>query len=232
MIEELKPLADGSLLAFELADLASQDEVRKLAARLGEKHSALHGLGNNAGVVMGARIITGDETEVTLAVNHLAPFLLTELTADLLAADDGGRVVNINSFMHKRGEANLDNLNAELWFNPWKTYSNTKLFSLLSTFAWARRLSDRNITVNAYNPGVVRTKMLGGGVIKFLAPLFAKSANTAASTAEFLVVSPKVEGITGCYYAATGSQKQPAAITKDQQLQEKVFDATEALIKN
>jgi NAD(P)-dependent dehydrogenase (short-subunit alcohol dehydrogenase family) len=132
--------------------------------------------------------------------------------------------------MHKRGAVDLDNLNAQNFFRPLLTYSSAKLLSLMTTLAWARRLEKRNITVNAYNPGMVRTKMLGGTTVRIVAPLFAKSPKTAASTANFLAISPRVVGQTGGYYAATGSKKRPSNTALDETVQESVFAATEKLI--
>jgi retinol dehydrogenase 12 len=230
LVAELKELSGGALLESVVADLASQAAIAEMVQRVKSRHSSLHALVNNAGVIMGERLLGDDGVEITLAVNHVAPFLLTQLFTPELSAGGGGRIVNVNSFLHKRGSVDLGDLNAENFFRPLRTYSSAKLLSLMTTLAWSRRLAGRQITVNAYNPGTVRTKMLGGGLIRLVAPLFAKSPATAASTAAFLVISPKVAQVTGGYYAVTGSRKEPSSAALDQEMQEAVFAATERLI--
>jgi retinol dehydrogenase-12 len=230
LVAELKQLSGDALLESVVADLASQAEIKDLATKIKSKHKSLHAVVNNAGVIMGERILSDEGVEITLAVNHVAPFLMTELFAAELAADGGGRVVNINSFMHKRGAVDLDNLNAQNFFRPMLTYSSSKLLSLMTTLAWARRLEEQNVTVNAYNPGMVRTKMLRSTPAAIIAPLIAKSPKTAASTAVFLTLSARVAGQTGGYYAATGSKKKPSDTSLNETVQESVFTATEELI--
>jgi NAD(P)-dependent dehydrogenase (short-subunit alcohol dehydrogenase family) len=231
LVAELKQLSGDTLLESVSADLASQAEIKDLASKIKSRHKSLHAVVNNAGVIMGARVLSDEGVEITLAVNHVAPFLITELLQDELADGDGGRVVNVNSFLHKRGSVDLENLNAQNFFRPVLTYSSAKLLSLMTTLAWSRRLRKRNITVNAYNPGMVRTKMIGGTAVRIISPLFAKSPKTAASTAAFLAISPKVAGLTGGYYAATGGQKKPSDASQDEAVQESVFVATEKLIR-
>jgi len=230
LVAELKQLSGDALLESVAADLASQAEIRDLTGKIKGRHNSLYAVVNNAGVIMGERVLSDEGVEISLAVNHVAPFLITELLQDELAANDGGRVVNINSFLHKRGVVDLNNLNAQNFFRPVLTYSSAKLLSLMTTLAWSRRLQKRNVTVNAYNPGMVRTKMLGGTAIRIMSPLFAKSPRTAASTAEFLMLSARVAGQTGGYYAATGSKKKPSDKALDEAAQESVFTATEELI--
>jgi NAD(P)-dependent dehydrogenase (short-subunit alcohol dehydrogenase family) len=230
LVAELKELSGETLLESVVADLASQAEITDMVKKVQAGHKSLYAVVNNAGVVMGERLVSDDGVEITLAVNHVAPFLITQLLQDELAANEGGRVVNVNSFLHKRGSVELQDLNAEKFFRPISTYSSAKLLSLMTTMVWARKLSERNITVNAYNPGVVRTKMIGGGFVRALSPLFAKSPKTAASTAAFLATSPKVEGFTGGYYAATGARKKPSDASLDEEMQETVFAATEKLL--
>ncbi|MEE9592964.1 MAG: SDR family NAD(P)-dependent oxidoreductase, partial [Thermoplasmata archaeon] len=77
-----------------LADLSSQDEIRDLAAEVESDYAALHVLVNNAGALVNPREETLDRMEYTFALNHLAPFLLTNLLRDLLKSSGPARIVN------------------------------------------------------------------------------------------------------------------------------------------
>lgn len=231
LVAELKLVNNGALLELEVADLASQREVKQLAKSVADRHPSLSAVVNNAGVIAGAYMLTEDAVELGMAVNHVAPFMLTQLLKPQLVAGGGGRVVNVNSFLHKRGKLELNNLRKNEGGDSLHRYSNTKLASLLATYAWARKLEAEGVTVNAYNPGIVRTNMLPGGIVKVVAPLIAKSPKTAATTAAFLAISPRVAGLTGGYFAATGVRKASSKISRDEDLQDKVFDATLELVK-
>ena len=231
LVEELRQIAGDSTVELVIADLASQAEIASMAKELSQKHVSLHALVNNAGVRAKERSVSKDGLEMNLAVNHVAPFLLVRELADSLAAGNGGRVINLNSMMHRRAALDWEDLNSEKNFSPTLTYANSKLLSLMTTYAWARRLLDRKVTVNAYDPGLVRTHSFEG-LMKIFAPLIAKAPKTAASTAAFLAMSPKLDGASGGYYVATGSVKASSEESGDETLQEKAFTSTEALLKS
>ena len=231
MVAELRQTFDGADIELVTADLSSQAETTALAQGILDKHPSLAAVINNAGVYPGARALTDDGIELAMAVNHVAPFMLTQLLLPVLEADHGGRVVNVNSFMHKRASINFEDLQSEKDYSPTRAYARSKLADLMTTYMWSRKLSDTKVTINAYNPGIVRTKMLGGAAGP-LAGLIAKSPKSAATTAVFLATSPRIRGVTGCYYAATGSTKASSKDSLNKDLQGEMWTATEALIKN
>src|SRR5512132_3239195 len=143
------------------ADLASLASIRTAADRFLADHDHLDVLINNAGVSLNHRSVTADGFETTLAVNHLAPFLLTNLLLELLKQSAPSRVVNVTSTAFRRGQIDFDDLQAEQRFSGIGAYNNSKLAIVLFTYELARRLEGSGVTVNCVHPGVVRGTALG-----------------------------------------------------------------------
>jgi NAD(P)-dependent dehydrogenase (short-subunit alcohol dehydrogenase family) len=143
------------------ADLASLDEVRAIAKQWGDK--PLDVLVNNAGVYMKKRTLTPDGREMTMAVNHDAPFLLTHLLLPHLKKAPQGRVVNVSSIAHGRGRIDVDDIDLARSFDGYGAYASSKLANVLFSVELAKRLKGTNVTVNALHPGVVSTKLLKAG---------------------------------------------------------------------
>src|SRR2546426_3794267 len=150
-----------------LADLASLEAVRGLAREFCERCPALHLLVNNAGLIVRERTLTVDGYETTLAVNHLAPFLLTHLLRERLLADGSARVVNVASDAHRfvpRG-FDFDDPMSEHGFgfpnvvSSMRVYGMSKLANILFTIELARRLEGTRVTANAVHPGGVATRL-------------------------------------------------------------------------
>jgi len=135
-----------------LADLSSQQQVRELARQFRERHPRLDVLVNNAGGLRMKRELTVDGIERTVAVNHLAYFLLTHLLLDLLKASAPARIVNVASGAHRKATLDLDDLQAERSYNGWRQYCRSKLMNLLFTYELARRLEGTSLAVNALHP--------------------------------------------------------------------------------
>ncbi|HEX6368198.1 MAG TPA: SDR family NAD(P)-dependent oxidoreductase [Longimicrobium sp.] len=136
-----------------LADLSVQAQVRAAAAQILERWPAVHVLLNNAGVYTRRREESADGIEMQLAVNHLAPFLLTHLLLDRLRAGAPARVVAMSSGAHHFGRPRWDDLQMRRGYNGLRQYSNTKLFNVLFTRELARRVPPPALTANALHPG-------------------------------------------------------------------------------
>ena len=200
--------ADVHLL---LADLSSQRQVRALAEAFKARFDRLDALINNAGVVIGRRTLTEDGVEMTFAVNHLAPFLLTHLLLDTLKASAPARVVTVASEAHRRaGRLDFANLQGERRYNDWGAYSASKLANILFTYELARRLEGTGVTANCLHPGLVRTDLayFGSAIVRLvwrvITPMMI-SPRKAAETPVYLASSPEVEGVSGQYF----SDKRP-----------------------
>jgi len=211
-----------------LADFASLEAVRGLAREFCERYPALHLLVNNAGLVMTERVLTVDGYETTLAVNHLAPFLLTHLLRERLLASGPARIVNVASDAHRfvpRG-FDFDDPMAERSFgfptvvSGLRIYGMSKLANILFTVELARRLEGTRVTANAVHPGGVATR-LGtntGGVLGKLIPLamrpFFKTPEQGAATSLYVATSPAVADTNGRYFADS-REREPSRAARD-----------------
>lgn len=220
----------GSVEALQ-ADFASQAEVRKLATDFRARHSRLDVLINNAGGVYRRRTLTVDGMEATLAVNHLAAFLLTNLLLDMLVASTPARVVNVASAMHRHGELDLKDPAMQHGYSILKAYSRSKLANVLFTRALAKRLAGRGVTVNALHPGTVATRIWSGAplwVRPFLgiyARLFMLSPAKGGQRIVYLATSPEVKNQTGLYFEKDRAV-EPAPRARDDALAEALWQAS------
>jgi retinol dehydrogenase-14 len=189
------------------ADLSSQAEVRRLAAEVLAACPRLDVLVNNVGGFWATRHVTADGMERTIAVNHLAAFLLTDLLLDRLKASAPARVVTVSSGAQSMGKIDFADLQGERGYSGQTAYNQSKLASVMFTYELARRLQGTGVTATVLHPGVVST---GFGaedpsrIFKVLVPLwrpFMKTPEQGAATSVFLASSPDVEGITGAYFA-------------------------------
>jgi NAD(P)-dependent dehydrogenase (short-subunit alcohol dehydrogenase family) len=188
------------------ADFASLAEVRGLASGVLERHERIDVLVNNAGLTAGRRELTEDGHELTFAVNHLAPFLLTNLLLPRLRACAPARVVTTSSDAHRSGRLDFDDLQREHGWASWRAYSDSKLANVLFTRALARRLEGSAVDANAVHPGVIRTR-LGRGASPLLrlgwtaVKPFLGSPRRGADTIAWLAGSPEAEGLSGLYFS-------------------------------
>ena len=205
VVQEIRAASGNPKVDSLLADLSSQQEVRRLAKDFKSKYSHLHILLNNAGGFFLRRQLSVDGIEMTFALNHLASFFLTDLLLDTIKASAPARIINVSSDAHASGKIEFDNLQGERDFRP-SAYDNSKLANILFTLELARRLEGTGVTVNAMHPGFVATGFAknNGKVIAALvsifAPLVARSPAKGAQTSIFLASSPNVEGMTGKYF--------------------------------
>jgi NAD(P)-dependent dehydrogenase (short-subunit alcohol dehydrogenase family) len=194
------------------ADLSSQAEVRRAAGEFVEHHDRLDVLLNNAGAMYSRRLESVDGIERTLALNHLAYFLLTNLLLDRLKASAPSRVVVVASEAHRMGRGiNFADIEGKKSYNGLLAYGQSKLANILFDFELARRLEGTGVTVNALHPGFVKSSFTNGNGA--LGWLFRRMADVAAipvpegsKTSIYLASSPEVEGVTGRYF----SQCKPA----------------------
>src|SRR5450755_4823477 len=189
------------------ADMSSQAEVRRLAAAVLSAYPRLDVLVNNVGGFWATRHVTADGLEHTFAVNHLAPFLLTDLVLDRLKASAPARIVTVSSGAHAMGKINFDDLQGERRYSGQQAYNQSKLANVMFTYELARRLARTGVTATVLHPGVVRTGFAAEDpspmwrVFLPLVRLFLKSTRKGAATSIYLAASPEVEGITGKYFA-------------------------------
>jgi retinol dehydrogenase 14 len=198
--------ATGSRVDVFTADLSIQSEVRRLAAEVLDRLPSIDVLVNNVGGFWNTRQVTTDGIERTLAVNHLAPFLLTSLLLDRLGTSDHARVVTVTSHAHAQGRIDFDDLQGVASYSGSRAYNQSKLANLLFTHELARRLHRSTVTANAVHPGVVSTAFGAedpGRTQRLMVPLLRplmKSAVRGASTSVHVAAAPELLGVSGRYF--------------------------------
>jgi len=204
-----------------LADLASQASVRTLAAAVLERYPKLELLINNAGAVNARRETTADGVELTWAVNHLAPFLLTELLLDRLRASAPARVITTASAAHLGAQIPFEDMAGERSYGPYGfgRYGQTKLANILFTRELARRLEGSGVEAFCVHPGLVATGfnrsngvLMGLGMV--LVRPFSRSAEKGAETLVWLADSAEPDGQSGGYFYDR-KRVRPSAAAED-----------------
>jgi NAD(P)-dependent dehydrogenase (short-subunit alcohol dehydrogenase family) len=188
------------------ADLSAQAEVRRLAGEVLTAYPRLDVLVNNVGGFWATRHETVDGLEYTFAVNHLAPFLLTELLLDRLKAGAPARIVTVSSGAQAMGRIDFADLQAAGSYSGPRAYNQSKLANVMFTYELARRIAGSGVTATVLHPGVVRTAFGAEDPApwhRVLLPLvrpFLKTPARGAATSVYLASSAEVDGVTGRYF--------------------------------
>lgn len=208
-VASVKKRSGSNRVSLMLCDFASLAQVRGLAANFIASRSKLHILVNNAGSVSPKREVTGDGIERTFAVNHLGPFLLTNLLVELLKRSAPARVVTVASIAQARGDMPFDDLQFERGgYAIMRAYARSKLANVLFTRELARRLAGTGVTATCLHPGAVATNIWSHAPwyarpLLSVAKLFMIGPEQGADPIVYLATSPEVEGVTGAYYEGT-----------------------------
>lgn len=205
VVTQIRETSGNPKVEFMLADFSELAQVRQLAHEFKRKHTKLHVLVNNAGVLELFRRETPDGNESMFGVNHLAHFLLTMLLLDTIKSSAPARIVNVSSRSHRRAWLNFNDLQSKKLFIPPVAYGNSKLANVLFTYELARRLEGTGVTANSLHPGFIRTNMAAqnGWLVRLVLPLIHRSSLTpeqGAQTNIYLASSPEVEGVSGKYF--------------------------------
>jgi NAD(P)-dependent dehydrogenase (short-subunit alcohol dehydrogenase family) len=228
---EARAVGGDSTVHEHVADLARMDEVRRLAAELLDAYPRIDVLVNNAGAMFTSRHVTPDGFEQTFALNHLAPFLLTNLLLDRLT-DSDARVVTTASDAHKAAVLDLDDLQSEHGrFRPGRVYGMSKLCNVLFTRELQRRNPD--LVVNCLHPGVIRTGFgKNDGVLTrvslTVAGLFLRSHATGARPLVWLALDPAAGDLRG-QYVEKDRPIAPSVQAQDDRLAKELWERSERL---
>src|SRR5262245_36020875 len=177
----------------------------RLAADVLARYPKLDVLVNNAGAMYGTRQLTKDGIELTWAVNHLAPFLLSKLLLHRLKESAPARIITTASQAHQGAHIPFDDLNAERSYRDFGRYCETKLANILFTTELARRLDGTGVTANCFHPGLVATGFnRSNGLLMdlgmtILRPV-SRSPEKGAETLVWLATSPDVANVSGVYF--------------------------------
>jgi NAD(P)-dependent dehydrogenase (short-subunit alcohol dehydrogenase family) len=188
------------------ADLSSQASVRRLASEALERYPRIDVLVNNAGAIFEQRGLTEDGIERTWALNHLAPFLLTNLLLERLKQSAPARVITTASDAHKGAKVPFEDLGAERRYSArgYGRYRETKLANILFTKELARRLEGSGVTANCFHPGLVATGFNRNNGLLMRASMalvkpFSRNAEKGAETLVWLADADDVPGSGGYF---------------------------------
>ncbi|MEM9831072.1 MAG: SDR family oxidoreductase [Bacteroidota bacterium] len=204
--EDILRVCGHNRVDIVLADLASAGQIRAAAEHINEDYPKIDLLINNAGLMTdNKRNTTEDGFEMTFGVNHLAPFLLTQLLLDKVIASERGNIINVSSEAHRFASFDLTDLQYERRkYNGLKAYCSSKLANILFTRELSRRLPTHVVT-NALHPGAVASNFGSGvssffGIIFKLAKPFMISAEEGAETSIYLATSDEGWTVSGKYF--------------------------------
>jgi NAD(P)-dependent dehydrogenase (short-subunit alcohol dehydrogenase family) len=225
-VKEVKERAGANAdVETQPLDLASFASVRAFVDAYTSSHDRLDVLINNAGAVLGKRIVTEDGHEAQFQVNHLSHYLLTHLLREQLAGSAPARVVNIASDAHKGAKkVTFDDIDWERRrYRGLKAYYETKLMNILFTRELARRWDDIDVTSNCVHPGFVASKFGKEGDLGWWGNLgmpltrpFQISEKQGAVTSVFVASSPEVADINGQYFVKSKvALPEPQALDDD-----------------
>jgi NAD(P)-dependent dehydrogenase (short-subunit alcohol dehydrogenase family) len=225
---EAKAAGAGAPVHEHVADMTLMSEVRALAEDVRGSYEHIDVLANNAGALFGSRKETAEGLEQTFALNHLAPFLLTNLLRDHL---DGGRVVTTASDAHKAGHLDLEDLQSEKSYSAMRVYGTSKLCNILFTRELAKRAPE--LHANCFHPGVVRTGFgkNENGIWKVLTTLggpFLRSPERGARSLVWLAVSEDAAALSG-EYVLDEKVLAPSAQARDDTLAELLWERSAEL---
>lgn len=219
-------------------DLSSLQAVRTFASWFEGRHDRLGVLVNNAGTMSGRRRTTVDGYEWTIAVNHLGPFLLTNLLAPMLVDSAPSRVINVSSENHRGAKRGLDfdDLQSATGYSASKAYAASKLANILFTVELDRRLGPSGVVARALHPGVVATnfgKESGGPIwmkvaMTVLGPVLASPERGAATSV--LLASARPDELDAGVYWSSGEPKRPSDRALDPEAARRLWDVSAELV--
>jgi retinol dehydrogenase-14 len=204
--QEIRAVGGGTVDVF-VGDLSSQENVRRLAAEVLGTLSRIDVLINNVGGYWNTRHATADGLERTFALNHLAPFLLTNLLLNRLHESGPARVVSVSSNAQALGRIDFNDLQGEISYSGARAYNQSKLANLLFTYELARKLHGTSVTANALHPGMVSTSFgeaEPGTAQRVFVPLlrpFMLRGKRGAATSVHLATSPELTEVSGLFFA-------------------------------
>lgn len=229
--DEIMQQTPDAKVDFMHCDLASFDSIREFVHQFKSKYHKLHMLINNAGIWETKRNLTQDGIEKNFAVNHLAPFLLTNLLLDTIKESAPARIINVASEAHRQGKMNFQDLEFEKKYASFQSYGQSKLANILFTKKLSQKLSGTGVTVNCLHPGVVSTNLFDKmpGILMKAMNLFMVTPEKGAQTTLFLATSPDVEKVSGEYFSKS-KPKKPSPRALRQETADKLWEISEAYV--
>ncbi|KAI8647366.1 hypothetical protein BD408DRAFT_378672 [Parasitella parasitica] len=240
VVEEIKSRTDNQNVEFIPLDLLKLSSVKEFADQFLARHSKLHILMNNAGVMMCPFGLSEDGIETQFATNHVAHYYLTMLLLPVLEKSAPSRIINVSSIGHRMPfkALNLETISDPSTYNKYIHYGKSKACNILFTRELNKRLEAKgveNVYVNANHPGTVNTDLYRhtSFMINAFLNLFLISPEDGALTQLYLATSPDVEkkSIKGAYYVPFANPAMPRGVAASEDAPLKLWEFTENLLK-
>jgi NAD(P)-dependent dehydrogenase (short-subunit alcohol dehydrogenase family) len=233
--QHIQQKTGNSHLKYYTADFSSQQSIRNMAERVKNDHETIDVLINNAGGTFPKFMLSADGLEMTIATNHFAYFLLTNLLLDKIKKSDYARIVNVASASHYNGKIDFESFKKDKGYFVMTAYAQSKLANVLFTAELAERLKGTQVTVNCLHPGFVKTDIGNKGMQWYASLLWTLSSKiggisveNGAKTSVYLASSNDVKGVTGKYFDKC-KEKKPAALAFDKNLGKELWARSEQL---
>ena len=234
-LEEITRRSGSKEVSLETLDLTLMGSVRQFAERFVSEHPRLDVLVNDAGGVFSKRQTTPEGFERTLALDYLAPFVLSRELLPLLVSSSPSRIINVGSGEHAGGRIDLEDMQMAQGYASRRAYSNAKLMLTMFTYELARRLAGADVTANLVQPGFVATNLgrdsgsrLLWASFRMMRP-FQTSPQKAAETLVYVASSKEVQGVTGKCYSKM-REIETSKTSHDRELQTRLWETTSRLL--
>lgn len=230
LTEEIKAETNNLNIQVFACDLSNQDEIVKCCEIIKQSYLNLDILINNAAVYTETRMVTADNIEMNLAVNVLAPFLLTN---NLLSLLDKGKVYNISSIGEKFGKADFEDIMSEKNYSGNSVYNKSKLLLTMLTYKYSELYADKNITFNCIHPGATMTNLVNEKdvakmpfFLRFIFNIvkqFRQKPENSAQKIYKLIMDEYKQNVTGHFFA-NGKHIESSSKSTDKKLIDKTWE--------
>ena len=215
---------------YVLADFSDLNQVEKAALAIADKYSKIDVLINSAGIHSTRRVLNQDGVEMVFCVNHLAPFLFTQLLINKMILSSPARIIQVNSEGHRFNGLNINDLNwKKRIYTGLRSYGASKTAQLLTVWQMAENLKGTGVTINAMHPGGVRTNIghNNGRLYRwFLHNVtwhFLKDPKISGDALYYLASAKELSQTSGKFFNLTIEEK-PAEHALNQESQKKIWD--------
>ena len=234
IIKDLISLYPSLRISYALCELSDQIEIIKLTNYINNKSIKIKNLVNNAGIFPVKNQISKQGIELSFAINHIAPFLISTQLYKNSSFKEHSLILNINSSAHYRGKGNIENYDPiDIYkLSKMQRYSETKLANLCLTYKLSKIYKDDGILINAAHPGVVATNLLSNnGWLSFLnwgLKLVGRNANQSAKELFEVINECHRNKLSGIFFSE-GDIVKSSEYSYDIDLQDKIWNISMGL---
>ncbi len=237
LLHEIKQSEFSDEIPYYIADLSILEEVLRVGKEISEKYPVIDILVNNAGVFVETHQVTKEGYELTLAINHLGPVLLSFLLLPSLNSSKDARILNVSSSAHLGGIVHWDKFQIKKKNYGFPAYNQSKLLLLMISKEFARKLKNTPIKVNAIHPGIVKTNLgrerIDNGIkrhnsmMSYWVNRLGITPQQSANALYIVLTDTKFQNVTGEYFSR---DRIAISLCRNKKKQQRVWDITISLL--